>query len=160
MINPSNHAIAGGLAALASEYNETWNPGEQARQDLRDMIDTRGIAFVQVPLQNEDILPSMNWKGNQWSWVDVRDVRQNYQSVTHVIPMKWIADWFSELSWREKREAYRRGQYAAPPLGPTLVVWYERKNGRARAYYGVKDEDPYWSALQYQQADMGLYGYY
>ncbi|OCL13693.1 hypothetical protein AOQ84DRAFT_224571 [Glonium stellatum] len=120
LINPCNHSITN-IGALASCSEVRFQPGEETRSS--ECKEFPGVTF----------LPSQNWKGDQWSTVDFN--RENRtRLVFRAVPMRWVHEWFDKRCWAD---AETSEEYAPNPLGPTLMLNFEKANGRLRCFYGV-----------------------
>ncbi|KAF2018108.1 hypothetical protein BU24DRAFT_421111 [Aaosphaeria arxii CBS 175.79] len=127
--------------ALVSLRTEAWAAGQPEPRAVRALIDTVSMRMKKVENWRGVFFgrPVDGGRGTEWFvGTSMSSKHKNCVSVIHAIPLRWIAQWFSECEWRNRREVWRAHRlihgcniaegrpYDPPGLGPTFMMVHLR----------------------------------
>lgn len=126
-------------SALFSMKTYMWRPDELDKAEIvrraKDIFYRRegGIHVRPIPLDiHLNWLPSHEWRGVRYYGADMVS-NANFTFIAHGIPMCWVAAWFREEEWDNRRRYWNTGRQdyvsgldiLVPELGPSFSLIYE-----------------------------------
>lgn len=146
--NPLFHDI-NGCKMLLSIRAISYKYGHEQPDIVRRLIGQHPLHFNFLhPTHFQDLFRFQGYRGRNFYAGQGSNPRRSSVVAIYALSLEWIAGWFDERHWEQRRCMWRqRHEYIPPPLGTTFVLVYQKNGGKVLVHYPlnprIEEDVPY-----------------